>query len=138
MSEEKKPKFLAGAFIFDPAGRLYLRSTPSQNDRFTCINGEIKWGQTIDSIIRENVKKKTNLDVEKLELIGLTDGLDVQGTDGEKIHMIFADYLVKVGKVDRFITDKPERRGEWHTPEEWRAMGQDKFGQYIYEIVEKL
>ena len=36
--EKRYPKFVVGAFILNDKGQLFLRTTPSQDNKFTCIN----------------------------------------------------------------------------------------------------
>lgn len=134
----KYPKFVVGSFIFDNDGRLFLRTTPSQGNKFTCINAKVEWGKTINDTLRESVKEKTNLDVDYVEFLSLTDGLNVRsnGSD-EGVHMIFADYKVFIKNIADFQNDSA-REGRWLKPSEWIALGEEAFGPYIYEVVKRL
>lgn len=137
-SEKQYPKFVVGAFIIDIQGRLFLRTTPSQNNKFTCINGPVEWGKTIEETLRNNVKEKTNLDISNYELIGLTDGLHIPTKPGEApIHLVFADYRVLSSQKSSFSSNE-KREHAWLKPSEWLAKGREAFGPYIYEIIEKL
>lgn len=136
--EKKYPKFVVGAFIFDDKGNLFLRTTPSQDNKYTCINAKVEWGNTIEQTLRKNVKEKTNFDVKDFQLIGLTDGLNIiPGKDQEPINMIFADYKVFIKNSEDY---KPNEKREynWLPPIKWLEMEKQKFGPYIYEIIEKL
>jgi ADP-ribose pyrophosphatase YjhB (NUDIX family) len=135
--EKRYPKFIAGAFIINNKGELFLRTTPSQGNRYTCINGKVEWGDTILQTLEKNIKEKTNLDVESTELIDLVDGLDIPVSDSETANMIFADYKVVVSNTENLDTDT-DREYKWLTPEEWLKMDKDQFGPYVRETVEKL
>jgi len=136
--EKKYPKFVVGAFIFNDKGEFFLRTTPSQDNKFTCINGKVEWGKTIEETLRKNVKEKTNLDIKTFELIGLTDGLNISASDNpEPINMIFADYKVTVENQSNFISND-DREYKWLLPNDWLKMDKNSFGPYILEIIEKL
>lgn len=136
--DKKYPRFIVGAFIVNEQGQLFLRTTPSQDNKFTCINGKVEWGNTIEQTLRENVKEKTNLGIDSFELIGLTDGLNITASDNpEPMHMVFADYKVIVGDTSMFKSNS-DREYKWLTPKEWLEMDESSFGPYIYEIIQKL
>lgn len=136
--EKKYPKFVVGAFIFSDKGKLFLRTTPSQDNKFTCINGKVEWGKTIEQTLRENVKEKTNLDISSYELLGLTDGLNITSSDNpEATNMVFADYKVLAGDAGDFKSNS-DREYRWLTPQEWLKLDEALFGPYIREIIEKL
>ena len=137
--EAKYPKLVAGAFIFNNKGELFLRTTPSQGNRYTCVNGRVEWGETLEETLRKNVEEKTNLRIKSFELIGLTDGLDITSPDSpEPIHMVFADYKVAVEDAPRFKSNNSERKHAWLLPAKWLEMDQQSFGPYIREIIERL
>lgn len=132
--ENKYPKLVVGAFIFNDSGELFLRTTPNQDNKYTCVNGKIEWGQTIFETLKNNVKAKTNLDIKEATLIGLTDGLDIPP---DSVHLVFADYKVLVNNINDFKTDE-SREYKWLPLGEWLKMDKNIFGPYIYEIIEKL
>ena len=140
MSEIKKyPKFVVGVFLFNNNGELFLRTTPSQGDKFTCLNNRVEWGNTIEETIRLMTKEKTNLDVDNYELIGLTDGLNIKSSGSqEQIHMVFADYKVIAKNIKNFKSNDESREYKWLTTDGWLKLNQDFFGPYIYEIIQKI
>lgn len=136
--EKQYPKFVVGSFIINTLGQLFLRTTPSQDNKYTCINAKVLWGKTIQETIIDSVQEKTNLKVSKSELIGLTDGLNIPMPNGEDpANMIFADYKVFVDDTSTFNQEE-EREYKWLKPEEWLELKDDEFGPYIKEIIEKL
>lgn len=140
MTEDKKyPKFVVGSFIINGNGELFLRSTPSQDNKFTCINEKVAWGETIEQTIKRSVKEKTNLEVYSFELIGLTDGLNITSSQSTELsNMIFADYKVVVNNTDDFRSNEPEREFKWLKPKDWLTLDKNLFGQYINEVIEKI
>jgi len=138
MEKIQYPKFLVGSFIFDSNNRLFLRTTPDQGDRYTCINAKVEWGKKIEETIVDSVLYKTNLKVENFEFIGLTNGLDIKVQNSlEPVHMIFADYKVHVSNIDDFKQES-DRKYKWLKPEEWLKLDDDEFAPYIKEIIQKL
>lgn len=138
MEEKRFPKFVVGSFLLDRDGKLFLRTTPSQGNKFTCINAKVEWGKTIKETIIESVREKTNLRVEKFELISLTDGINIEMPDGkEPVNMIFADYKVFVDDLAAF-KQQEDREYRWLDPKEWLKMENDKFGPYIKEVIVNL
>ena len=138
MENKKYPKLMVGSFIFNSKNKLFLRTTPNQGDRYTCINAKVEWGKKIEETIVDSVLQKTNLKVENFDLIGLTNGLNLKIPNSEEpVHMIFADYKVYVNNIDDFKQES-DREYQWLTPEEWLKLDDDKFGPYIKEIIQKL
>ena len=134
----KYPRLVLGAFILNDQGELFLRTTPSQGNKFTCVNGALEWGRTLEKALAKNVRDKTNLEMDSCKLIGLTDGLniDIPG-ERELVNMVFADYVVTVKNNHKFKSDS-DRECKWLLPSEWLKLGKEAFAPYIYEIVEKL
>lgn len=134
----KYPKFVVGAFILNDKGELFLRTTPSQGNKYTCVNGAVEWGRTIERTLAKNVREKTNLEIDSFKLLGVTDGLNIKTPESpELVHMIFADYLVTTKSNHRFKSDS-DRECQWLLPSEWLKMSEDAFGPYIYEVIKKL
>jgi len=136
--ENRQPKLVIGAFIMNERNELLLRTTPSQDNRYTCINGQAEWGKTIEETLRDNVKAKTNLNLDSFELIGLTDGLNIVSAGAsEPVNMVFADYKVIVKDLSEFRADEG-REYAWRYPSAWLELDESKFAPYIREIIEKL
>ena len=134
----KYPKLVVGAFIINNEGELFLRSTPSQGNKYTCVKGAVEWGRTIERTLAKNIRDKTNLEMESFSLIGLTDGLNISSTDSpEVVNMIFADYKVTTKINHKFKSDS-DRGYKWLLPSEWLKMDENMFGPYIYEVIKKL
>ena len=138
MEEKKYPKFVVGSFIINSEGKLFLRTTPSQENKYTCINSKLEWGKTIEETLINSVKEKTNREIKNFELIGLTDGLNIPiSNSNETTNMVFADYKVFIDNMSEFKQEE-EREYQWLTPLEWLKFDDNKFGPYIKEIVQKL
>ena len=141
MSEEKKyPKVVVGSFIVNESGEIFLRQTPSQENKYTCINEKILLGENIDDVIKRSVKEKTNLDVLKIEFVGVTNGnhKDLgENEDGTYRHLVFLDYKVFIEDSKNF-KQKDDRKHGWLTPEKWIETKKDQLAPYILEVLEKL
>ncbi|HNW71673.1 MAG TPA: NUDIX domain-containing protein [Candidatus Paceibacterota bacterium] len=137
MEDKKYPKFVVGSFIINSDGKLFLRTTPSQGEKYTCINAKVEWGKTIEETLINSVKEKTNLEIKNFEFIGLTNGLNIPISNSETTNMIFADYKVFIDDISEFKQDS-EREYQWLTPAEWLKLDNNKFGPYIKEIIQKL
>ncbi|MFZ2310138.1 MAG: NUDIX domain-containing protein [Patescibacteria group bacterium] len=134
----KYPRLVLGAFILNDQGELFLRTTPSQGNKFTCVNGALEWGRTIEKALAKNVRDKTNLELDSCKLISLTDGLNIEiSGERELVNMVFADYIVTVKSNHKFKSDS-DRECKWLLPSEWLKMDKEAFAPYIYEIIEKL
>ena len=137
MEEKKYPKFIVGSFIINSDGKLFLRTTPSQENKYTCVNAKVEWGKTIEETLINSIKEKTNLEIKNFELIGLTDGLNIPIPNSEPTNMIFADYKVFIDDISEFKQES-EREYQWLTPSEWLKMDDNKFGPFIKQIIHKL
>lgn len=136
--KEKFPRLVVGSFIFDAIGRLYLRRSPRVEEKFTCINDKVKWGQRVEETLKKSVKKKTNLDIDSIEFVALTDGLGLKDDNGKDLHLIFADYKVSVSDISEFKSNDDTREGQWLSVNDWIELGEKEFGPYIFEILKKL
>lgn len=134
----KYPKLVVGAFVFNNEGELFLRTTPSQGNKYTCINGAVEWGRTIERTLAKNVREKTNLEMDSFKLIGLTDGLNIEiPGERELVNLVFADYRVTTKSNHKFTSDS-DRECKWLLPAQWLKMGEEAFAPYIYDIIKKL
>jgi molecular chaperone GrpE (heat shock protein) len=140
MSQEEKkyPKIIAGAFIFDKDGKLLMVKMPAWDNKFNCVGGKVEMGEKIEETVIREVKEETNLDVDSLEFIGITEGLNLgKNTSGYK-HLIFVDYKVNISNPDEIELNEEGEDYEWHTPEEWLKKDKKEFSPYNYEIIEKI
>ncbi len=139
MSEEKKyPKVIVGAFIFNDKGELFLKTSPGQNNKYTCVNGKVEWGESFEDAVKRIIKNKTGLTALEVEFIGATNGLNIKQPDGaEDKHMVFLDHKAIVGDFEK-LKMEGKREYKWMPVEEWLKIDKSIFGQYIYEIIEKL
>ena len=136
MTEPKYPKFVVGSFPINKKGEIYLRTSPSIANRFTCINDKVLWGQTILDTLTHGISSKTGLKPSHFELLGLQDGF-IQEGGGSLNHMIFADYLAHIDDMSLY-RENPERVCAWHTPQDWLTRGADAFGPNIMNVIEQI
>lgn len=138
IAENKYPILVIGSFIFNEKGELLLKASTSQNNKYTYVNEKVRWGERIEETLRRSVREKTNLIIKSYELIGLTDALNLKaGESSEIIHLIFADYKVNIKDSNNFKMESNQEY-RWLTLDKWLQLDKNKFGPYIYEIIEKL
>ena len=136
--EKKYPKVVIGAYIFRHDKKLLLVRAPAWNNKFTCVGGKIEMGEKAEDTVKREVKEETNLDLEKLKLIGITDGLELGENSRGYKHLIFIDYKVDVKNTSSMKLNKEGENYEWHVLDEWLAKDEDEFAPSNYEIIKKL
>lgn len=137
-NETKYPKLVIGSFLINDKNQIFLRTTPRQNNKYTCINDKVIWGNTIKETIKSGIKEKTNLNVTKIKLIDLSDGLNLNNVDGQNnVHLVFADHLVWVDNTNEFKMNE-NRDYKWLTVQEWLAQDKNIFGPYISPVLAKI
>ncbi len=133
MEEEKYPKFMVGAFPINDKGEIMLRTSPSVDGKYVCLNRRLRWGETIKEALTNDVLEKTGLTLMRHEFLGLQDGL-LKNKEGELNHMIFVDYLVYVNDFNNY-KEINGRKYEWHVPADWINKGEEAFGPNILNVI---
>lgn len=136
--EEKYPKIIAGAFIFNKDGELLMIRMPAWNNKLCAVGGKVEIGEKIEDAVKREVKEETNLDIEELEFIGLTEGMDLGENASDYKHLIFVDYKVVVSNSDEIKLNEEGESFEWDVIDEWLAKDQKEFAPYIYDVIKKL
>ena len=121
MTKQKLPKAVAGGFIFNDKGELFLMKSPKWNNNYICPGGTIELGEKIqDALIRE-VKEETNMDIKDIELVEVVDGIGLE-KDYRKPenHLIFFDHIATVRDVNIVQLDDDEGiEYMWKKPVDW-------------------
>ncbi len=140
MSEENKyPKAIVGAFIFNDKGELFLTTGVKWHNKYVCPGGRIEAGEKIEDALRREVKEETNMNIEKMEFIGVADGYNVNdGYTNKDNHLIFLDYKAKVKDVKNIKLNDEALNYKWLSIDEWLKKDKKEFAPYTYRVIEKL
>jgi molecular chaperone GrpE (heat shock protein) len=140
MSEEKKyPKVIVGAFIFNDKDELFLMKGTKWHGKYIVPGGKVEMNETIEDALKREVKEETNLDIEDIKLIGLTDGLGLdKAYTKEDNHFVFVDNKAFAKDIKNIKLNDEASEYKWLKLDEWLKKDKAKFGPYIYHILEKL
>ena len=95
-------------------------------------------GEKVEDTVKREVKEETNLDLEKLEMIGVTDGLELGKNSSNYKHLVFIDYKVIVKNAGDVELNEEGEGYEWHTLDEWLTKDKKEFAPYNYEVIKEL
>ncbi len=137
--EVKYPKVIVGAFIFNDKGELFLMKGAKWHGKYIVPGGKVEMNETIEESLKREVKEETNLDIEDIKLIGLTDGSGLQEAyTKEDNHFVFVDNKAFAKDIKNIKLSDEASDYKWLKLEEWLKKDKTKFGPYIYHILEKL
>jgi 8-oxo-dGTP diphosphatase len=84
----RKQVIAAGAFIFDPQGRLFLGKFASKfQQKWSIPGGKIDFGETPLEAVKREVKEETDLDID--EFTYFTQGAFVV----DEVHVVYIDFM---------------------------------------------
>jgi nucleoside triphosphatase len=113
---KRYPEPIAGAFIFNTKGELFLMKSHKWSDMYVIPGGHIELGETMnDALIRES-KEETGLDVYDPEFICFWEFIEGEEFH-EKKHMIFFNYSVKTKDIKVVLNDEGQEY-LWVLPKE--------------------
>lgn len=117
---QKLPKVIAGAFIFNNKGELFLMKSPKWQDQYICPGGGIESGETIKEAVKREVKEETNMEIRNIKLIDAVDGLGIEKSYVKpENHLIFLDHRAEVKKADKIKLNSEGTKYKWLKPAEW-------------------
>ena len=92
MSEEKYPKVVVGAFIFNDKDELLMVKAPNWKNKFTNVGGHVEMNESLEHAITREIKEETNLEIHDLEQLKVIDGLGLGKYNSKEMeHRIFID-----------------------------------------------
>ena len=135
LDQKKYPLVVTGAFIFNDKEELFLMKSPQWNDKYICPGGKIEIGESIEKATKREIKEETNIDIEKVELMGVLEGLDVDKylNKGYK-HLIFLNNKAKVKKAKKIVLNDEGTEYRWKSISEW--LSRKDLGKYTKEAIE--
>ena len=133
---EKLPLIMIGLFVLDQDDRLYLRTKSGAESGYRCLNEQMFSGDDIQNLINDGLLKKLNLKIDKMELLSVSDGLNIPKED-KFYHMVFIDYVVRVRTKEGVIFEK-DRNHRWDSLDAWLHEDESVFAPHIKNIVSLL
>ncbi len=135
MKENKIPRVIAGAFIFNDKDELLLIKGIKSNNKYICPGGGVEFDEKIEDAVRREIKEETGLEIEDIEFLTVVDGVK-QGSSyqGASDHLIFLDHKAKAkGKIDVKL-NKEASEYHWDTPEKWlKRKDLEKYTRWTIE-----
>ena len=117
--EEKIPRIVVGAFIFNKEGQMFLARSPKWGDRLVVPGGHVEYGETCIEALQREIKEETDLDITDIEL--LTQNELIESPEFQtKRHFLALDYKAKV-VGENYEVKLEEREASdflWLTPQE--------------------
>ncbi len=91
MSEEKHPKVIVGALVYDEKGRIFLAKSSKWKGCWVVPGGHVEWGEKIADALHREIREETGMEVGQAEFLGLQEDVFPPEHQEEK-HFIFLDY----------------------------------------------
>ena len=90
---EKFPEVVAGVLIYNN-NEIFLAKCRKWKNKWVVPGGHLEYGETFNECVKREIKEKTNLDVDKIELVYLQESLFSEEFH-QKRHMIFLDFSAR-------------------------------------------
>lgn len=120
-TEKKYPRAIVGAFIFNEKDELFLMKTVQFHNKYNVPGGSVELGETIEEACIRETKEETNMDIEDLEFMGVSDGLNLNNKIYKKPenHLIFINYKARVKGEPKIKLNKEATDYKWRPVSEW-------------------
>lgn len=133
------PKVIVGVFIFNKQNELLLVKAPKWKNKYICIGGHVEMNETLIETAKREVKEETGLDLKDIELVGITDGQELEKFHHEQVnHYVFINYKADVSDDKNIKLNNEIVEPRWLSLKEWLKKDETKFAPYIYGILEDL
>ncbi len=122
MSDKQKyPKVVVGAFVFNEKDELFLMKTKQWKNLYTVPGGGVELNETMVEAAKREVKEETNIDIKNMELIPVSEGLNLTNDIYSKPedHLIFINFKAEVKEVKNIKLNKEGTGYKWLKPKEW-------------------
>ena len=130
-SMKQYPEPIAGAFIFNQAGELFLMKSHKWSDMYVIPGGHIELGEKIEDALKREVKEETGLTVYDPHFICFWEFIEGKEFHKRK-HMIFFNYSVKT-KGKKVTLNNEGQEYLWIRPEESLTLPLNKHTRMTLE-----
>ncbi len=137
MTEEKKyPSLVAGAFILNKKGEIFLVRAPHWSNKLVIPGGHVEYGEKIEDAVVREVKEETNLDITGIEFLKIEEILDPEFYTKKK-HLVSITFLarVKEGSPEVILDEKEGSEYFWLSPKE--AVKHEDIEEFTKFIIEE-
>ena len=120
--DQKYPRSVCGAFIFNETGELFLIRSPRWQNKFIPTGGTVELNETMEETLKREVKEETDLDIKEIQFLEAIDAVHLGRKYSKDLdHLIFHNFkaqVVDAAKVN--LKEKDEgTEYKWLTPENW-------------------
>lgn len=136
MDEEKKyPRAIVGAFIFNDKDELLLLKSVHWDGLYAPPGGSVELDETVINALKREVKEETNLSIEDIKFISITDGLGLYDNYKKpENHLIFLNYIAKAKDTKRIKLNNEATDYKWQSVEKW--LKDDKMSPTCKNVLE--
>jgi nucleoside triphosphatase len=113
---QQYPEPIAGAFIMNANGKLFLFKTHKWKGMYCVPGGHIEVGETIEQALIREAKEETGLSVYEPKFLCINEYIP-DGSFWKNKHMLFLNYLVKTQGTEVKLNHEAEEY-IWVTPKE--------------------
>jgi len=131
--QQQIPKIVVGILVYNEENKIFLGKCRKWGDRWVVPGGHIEWGETLFECVKREVKEETNLEITKIELIGVQESIFSKEFH-EPRHMVFLDYCCKAVNNDIQLNDEIQEY-VWITPK--GALKKFELGKATTEFIKK-
>lgn len=125
MKSQQYPEPIAGAFIFNQKGELFLIKTHKWKHRYCVPGGHIELGEKIEEALKREAKEETGLDVYQPQFICLHEFI-AEDSFYKKRHMLFLNYKV-MAKTTKVKLNHEAEDFIWVSPKKALKLPLEKY-----------
>jgi nucleoside triphosphatase len=137
MEKEEKPKIVVGVLIYNKNKEIFLAKSKKWNDKWVVPGGHLELGETIQNCIKRETKEETNIDIEKIEFIGIQESIFSEEFHKKK-HMVFLDYCAKAITYDVRLNEEFQEYIWINANEALRLKLNNSTKRFIKRFIEKI
>ncbi len=118
--KQKYPRAVAGVYIFNDKGELFLMRSSKWQDQYVPPGGMVELGETLEETAKRETKEETNLDIYDIKFICADRGIKLGNAySGSNKDLIFLSHQAKTSNADNIKLNEEGDRYKWLKVSEW-------------------
>ena len=109
------PRLVAGVFIFNRKGELFLIRSPKWGGRWVVPGGKVEYGERLQDCAKREVKEETGLSISNIKLFNTQESIFPKDSRKKK-HFVFFNFFAKA-KSSKVTLNEEGTKHVWVAPQ---------------------